>query len=352
MSGQGAGAGAGFTRRAALLGVLALAMGSGVEAAIAIASAVRTPRAPAPAAMVRARTAPLPPLSDARPTPGVVFQPASGASMQCFTSEPWTGEWYITQATPGRSRFVDSAGLPVGDIVVSRLARDGRLLDSMTLPDSGHGMGLVVRLEAGIHVLYTCWFAPGLTGTFYDVVRLPYAPGVAERAAATTVVKGAGYPVDPSYDASTSAVTLRHQGGGGPEYTRHRWSDFAAGDLSRPTGRIPTPDWPPTHQGFCSVGDRFFFSTGAPSTEVGGDSPLITEYDWRSGAIVGRPLDTSGNSRLPNGEYPGGSMEPEGAAIVADGPGIALVVGVTNGAERGRKKVDRTFWYPLASSRR
>jgi hypothetical protein len=185
------------------------------------------------------------------------------------------------------------------------------------------------------------------------VVRLPYAPGIATRAAATTVIAGLGYPVDPFYDASTDAVTLRHQGGGGPEYTRHRWADFAAGDLSRPTGRIATPDWPPTHQGFCSLGDRFFFYTGAASTKAGGDTPLITEYSWKSGEVSGPPLDASGNSRQPNGTYPGGSMEPEGAAIVFDDRGAAaLLVGVTTGAGRRTRgqKVDRTFRYPLAES--
>jgi hypothetical protein len=241
----------------------------------------------------------------------------------------------------------------VGDIVVSRLASDGTLLDFMTLPDSGHGMGLVVRIEAGARVLYTCWFAPDASGRLYDVVRLPYAPGIASRAAATTVVAGSGYPLDPSYDATTDAVTLRHQGGGGPEYTRHGWADFAAGDLSRPTGQIATPDSPPTHQGFCSLGDRFFFSTGAASTEAGGDPPLITTYSWMSGTVIGSPLDASGNSRQPDGSYPGGSMEPEGAAIVLDGSGgAALLIGVTNGAEQGTQgqKVNRTFRYSLAES--
>ena len=178
----------------------------------------------------------------------------------------------------------------------------------------------------------------------------PTLPGFAARAAATTVVAGVGHPVDPSYDSSIDAVTLRHQNSRGPEYTRHRWADFATGDLSRPTGRIATPDWPPTHQGFCSLGDRFFFYTGAASTAVRGDPPLITEYDWRNGATVGRPIDASGNSRLPNGTYPGGSMEPEGAAIVHDRGTAVLVVGVTNGAEPGSKgkKVNRTFRYPLS----
>ncbi len=241
----------------------------------------------------------------------------------------------------------------MGDIVVSRLAADGTLLDFMTLPDSGHGMGLVIRIEAGVRVLYTCWFAPDASGSLYDVVRIAYAPGIAVRAAATKVIAGVGYPLDPSWDASTNTVTLRHQGGGGPEYTRHRWTDFVAGDVSRPTGRIATRDSPPTHQGFCSLGDRFFFYTGAKSTESGADPPLITEYSWTSGTVIGSPLDASGNSRQPNGTYPGGSMEPEGAAIVLEGGGAAsLLVGVTNGPEPRThgKKVDRIFRYPLAES--
>ncbi len=287
------------------------------------------------------------------PVPGIELHPESTATMQSFVPVPETGEWFVTQANPGSSRLTDPAGLAVGDIVVSRLAADGALLDSMTLPDSGHGMGLVVRVEAGVRVVYTCWFAPDASGRLYDVVRLPYAPGTAARTAAMPVVAGSGYPLDPSWDSSADAVTLRHQGGGGPEYTRHGWADFVAGDLSRPTGQIPTPDWPPTHQGFATHGDRFFFYTGAASNQVGGDPTLITEYSWTSGQVVGTPLDASGNSRRSDGTYPGGRMEPEGAAIVTDSGGApSLFVGVVNGGSQPAVglKVSRTFRYPLASS--
>lgn len=287
------------------------------------------------------------------PVPGVELHPEFTSAMQTFVPVPETGEWFATQAKAGSSGLVDQSGWDVGDIVVSRMAADGALLDSMTLPDSGHGMGLVVRVEAGARVLYTCWFAPDASGRLYDVVRLPYAPGTATRTAATTVVAGSGFPLDPSWDASIDAVTLRHQGGGGPEYTRHSWADFVAGDVSRPTGQIATPDWPPTHQGFTSHGDRFFFYTGAASDQVGGDPTLITEYSWTSGQVVGTPLDASGNSRQPDGTYPGGRMEPEGAAIVTDSSGASsLLVGVVTGGSlaAGGPRVSRTFHYPLIAS--
>ena len=160
------------------------------------------------------------------------LQPADTWRVQGFLQLPETGEWFTTQAKAGTSSLLDQSGWEVGDIVVSRLASDGAFLDSMVLPDSGHGMGLVVRVEAGASIVYSCWYAPGASGSLYDVVRIPYAPGIAARGAATTIVAGSGFPLDPVYDASADAVTLRHQGGGGPEYTRHAWADFAAGDLS------------------------------------------------------------------------------------------------------------------------
>ncbi len=215
-------------------GLLVGAVAVGVEAAMTVAKYRSLTTAVAAAAPKT--VAALPPLTGPALT-GVELHPAHTANMQCFVQLPQTGEWFTTQAAPGTGGLVDPAGLAVGDIVVSRLAPDGTLLDSMTLPDSGHGMGLVVRIEGGARVLYTCWFASGASGSLYDVVRIPYAPGVANRASAATIVAGVGYPLDSSYEASTNAVTLRHQGGGGPEYTRHRWADFVAGDVSRPTGR-------------------------------------------------------------------------------------------------------------------
>ena len=349
MSGDGLAGESGPSRRTVLAGggVLAALAASGgalVAARIRANSASVTIAAPAPVIM--------PSLVNS-PAAGVVLHPASTSTMQSFVSVPETGEWFVTQAKPGSSRLIDPAGLAVGDIVISRLAADGSLLDSMTLPDSGHGMGLVVRVEAGARVVYTCWFAPDASGRLYDVVRVPYAPGTAARTAATLVVAGSGYPLDPSWDASADAVTLRHQGGGGPQYTRHGWADFVAGDLSRPTGQIPTPDWPPTHQGFASHGDRFYFYTGAASNQAGGDPTLITEYSWTSGQVVGTPLDAAGNSRQSDGTYPGGRMEPEGAAIVTDSGGApSLLVGVVTGSSRPAvgPKVSRTFRYPLIAS--
>jgi hypothetical protein len=332
-----------------LLAALAASAGVG---AVAMAAGTR-PRVIAAAPPVAAPIATLPPPPPlGAPIAGIELRPADTWRVQSFVQLPETGEWFTTQAKAGTSGVVDQSGWEVGDIVVSRLASDGTFLDSMVLPDSGHGMGLVVRVESGATVVYSCWYAPGASGLLYDVVRIPYAPGVAARGAATTVVAGSGYPLDPYFDASADAVTLRHQGGGGPEYTRHAWADFTAGDLSRPTGTIATPDSPPTHQGFCSIGDRFFFYTGAASDAVGGDPMLITEYSWKSGAVVGTALDASGNSRLPDGTYPGGRVEPEGATVVLDRNGDAsLVVGVTTGGgAAAAPRTYPTFRYPLAAA--
>lgn len=344
---------AGVTRRTALSAVGTLVAALGVGSGVLAASAVTRPRATS--TVTTPRTSPLvtprpvPPPLTAPPAGGVQLHPAQPSTLQGFVHVPETDEWFTTQTAVGTSALTDAVGLAVGDIVISRLAADGSLLDSMTLPDAGHGMGLVVRVEGGARVVTSCWYAPDAGGRWYDLVRLPYAPGTAARAGATTIVPGNGFPLDPSYDASGDAVTLRHQGGGGPEFTRHRWADFAAGDLSTPTGAIATPDSPPTHQGFCSAGDRFFFYTGAAS-DSGGDPALITEYDWGTGQVVGPPLDASGNSRLPDGSYPGGRMEPEGAAIVVDGAGAAsLLVGVSTGGLSAPRTYP-TFRYPLAPS--
>ena len=354
MSEEGEVRGIGPSRRSLLAGgglLAALAASAGVGA-VALTAESR------PHAAATARSAaepveappPLPPPLGA-PTAGVELHPEDTWTMQSFVLVPETGEWFTTQAKRGTSGLIDPAGLEVGDIIVSRLASDGTFLDSMVLPDSGHGMGLVLRVEAGVRVVYSCWFAPDASGRLYDVVRIPYSAGSAARSAATTVLAGSGYPLDPYHDASTDTVTVRHQGGGGPEYTRHSWSDFAAGDLSRPAGSIATPDSPPIHQGFCSRGDRFFFYTGAASDAVGGDPALITEYSWASGAAVRVPLDATANALQPDGTYPGGRVEPEGATIVVDPNGdVSLVVGLTTGPSGTGTRTFPTFRYPFAAA--
>lgn len=356
MSRGGVARGGALSRRAVLAGGAALLSAAGGAVAAAAGARIHsTPAAPGdaqPGPPHATPTRPSRPPFIGAPVPALELHPAATATLQSFALLPQTREWYTTQASPGTSRLSDPARLKVGDIVVSRLAPDGSLLDHMTLPDSGHGMGLIVRMEAGVRVVYSCWFAPDASGRLYDLVRLPYTAGVASRSAATTVIEGAGYPLDPSLDVSTGAVTLRHQGGGGPEYTRHAWSDFVAGDLSRPTGEIATADWPPTHQGFCSFGNRFFFYTGAASDKAGGDPALITEYSWASGEAVAPPIDASDNSREPDGSYLGGSMEPEGATVVIARNGApSLLVGVANGssAAGAGPRSYRTFRYPLAT---
>lgn len=358
MSEAGGAGGSGPSRRAVLAGgglLAALAASAGVGAVALAENRPRavpaTTRAAGPPRITPSPVPPPPPLGP--PVAGVELRPASTWATQCFLLLPETGEWFTTQAKGGTSSLIDPAGLAVGDIVVSRLASDGTFLDAMELPDSGHGMGLVVRVEGGVRVVYSCWFAPDSSGRLYDVVRIPYARGIAGRSAGTPVVAGLGYPLDTCYDASTDTVTVRHQGGGGPEYTRHSWSDFAAGDLSQPIGAVATTDRPPTHQGFCSFGDRFFFYTGTASDQVGGDRTLITEYSWASGAVVGTPIDASGNSRQPDGTYAGGRMEPEGATIVVDQNGDpSLLIGVTNGGGllATAPRTYPTFRYPFSAA--
>ncbi|WP_345478886.1 hypothetical protein [Amnibacterium soli] len=343
-----------------LLAALAASAAVGVRALGAEHRALPAPTATAAAPIAPVSAAPVPtapplppPPPLGAPVPGVALGPRGGWALQSLLLLPGTGEWFTTQAKRGTSGLLDPAGLDVGDIVVSRLAADGRFLDAMVLPDAGHGMGLIVRLEGGVRVVYSCWFAPDASGRLYDVVRIPYAPGVAARTAAAPVVAGLGYPLDPCADPTTGAVTVRHQGGGGPEYTRHTWSDFAAGDLSRPTGAAPTTDRPPTHQGFATVGDRFFFYTGASSDTVGGDPALITEWSWTTGAVVGAPIDASALLRQADGGYPGGRMEPEGATVVVDPSGAAfLVVGFTTGGgpDATAPRTYPTFRYPVPAA--
>ncbi len=353
----------GPSRRGVLAGggLLAVFAASAVVGMRALAAEGRPQPAPTaagssqPVAAASAPTAPSlpPPPPLGAPAPGIVLQPRGGWALQSLLLLPGTGEWFTTQAKRGTSGLLDPAELQVGDIVVSRLAADGRFLDAMVLPDAGHGMGLIVRLEAGVRVVYSCWFAPDASGRLYDVVRIPYRAGVAPRTAASPVVAGTGYPLDPCADPSTGAVTVRHQGGGGPEYTRHAWSDFAAGDLSRPTGAVATTDRPPTHQGFAGLGDRFFFYTGASTDTVGGDPALITEYSWTTGAQVAAPLDAGALLRQPDGGYPGGRMEPEGATVVVDPSGAAfLVVGFTTagGPLATAPRTYPTFRYPVPAS--
>ena len=86
---------------------------------------------------------------------------------------------------------------------------------------------------------------------------------------------------------------------------------------------------------------------------MGGDPALITEYSWASGAVVRAPLDASGNSRQPDGTYPGGRMEPEGATIVVDQNGDpSLVVGLTTGGgiSATAPRTYPTFRYPFATA--
>ncbi len=259
-----------------------------------------------------------------------------------------TGDLYMTQSLtgsgPGLYTTVVSRNQGPSVSTVQNLE-----LDSMTVIDGGHGLGLHIEPTDGGQ----CFVWLSLQGEVSQgdpnggrLARFAYTPGVFT---IYTIPGGVGYlPQFPNaygehqeaiynFDwAKDSAVERMYDFHTGRQerLTRRSISDIVHG-VDEPLGRITLPVNPPTLQGFATVDNTLFrwdgVSNSGSGAIVAGDPMAMEQWDWSTGVRIGtKPFPTLGQTL--DGAWRDGAYEPEGCSVFRNPDGTAsLLVGVALG---------------------
>lgn len=250
---------------------------------------------------------------------------------QCVQYEPKRSEYYVSQAGMG----TNGSATPYQTTTVSRTTNTGHFLDSMTLNDAGHGSLIGVENTNGRVYIWATYNKPlDSTDSPYDLVRIPYAPGVFDRAQIPGLKAiprtSTGYSIY-SFDWENNWVCERTRSGTTETYKRRKISDLVAGFDRVYNTVVKTV---PVLQGVATVNNYLFIYSGAPNGEqlTPADPAKLSVYYWPDGSLYDT-VDLSDLGSDVNGDFFGGTHEPESVTMYRDpATGKANVqVGVTLG---------------------
>lgn len=329
-----------FSRRALLAGGVT-ALGSALAGGTDLATA-----APSSAATRWDRstgTTPISRLGD--PVKIASLRPTTSPNVMQAVELTRSGTVFMTQAKTGSAAGRDTT-------VITRCSGEtGAQLDSMTVIDAGHGLGLHVERRLGRDHIWTS-LPDGLgqvTTSGGRLARFRYSPGTFTidaipggvwLAPQFTNMYGELQPSVYSFDwARGYAVEwmIDPHTGLQERFTRRRIEDVVSG-RDRPVGRVTLACNPPTLQGFTTIDDTFFRWTGAGNGGSGqfvADNPMaLDQIDWRTGALIARKtFPTLGQDG--SGQWRDGAYEPEGCSVHREADGSAtLLLGVTTGVAK------------------
>lgn len=247
-----------------------------------------------------------------------------------------TGEWYVSQAAAGTVAGRETT-------IIDRLRADGTLLDTMTLPDAGHGVYISVEQidgEAWVWIRYMRY--SGSTAVSGNVVRIKWLPGTFDPTTAganmqTIFTAGPSESFQAVLDSVARQVCIFISG----RYRLYGLDDcLANGRNAKQIGVEVAPNLTgSTGQGVAIAGSTLYRYTGEDSTNnASAEHKLLGVYSFNTGAnLYLRDL----NALLPVGE-------PEGAFIYFDDAGLpALELGVSTGPGGSRTSYVYEITSPL-----
>lgn len=209
----------------------------------------------------------LPPTSDpllfdytkVDPTFYTILQMASPTVLQAIVIDPLTDEIYASQSYSNPAGKAESYR-------ISRMDRNGNLLDSMILEYGGHGTTFGIEHVNGAIRIWTNFCETDASGatTAYRVCRLPYRPNETVTINDPTLIKfatfGLGYVI-PVCDEENNYVAYRYTTGGVQRIERRKISEVKTG-VDKVYGTIDIPAELDYMQGFCIDGDDMYWRTG------------------------------------------------------------------------------------------
>ncbi|MEU6356033.1 Teichoic acid biosynthesis protein C (Precursor) [Streptomyces sp. NPDC047072] len=262
---------------------------------------------------------------------------------QSFAFDEVHQHLYVLQVTPH--------GGEKGDLCLSRLTYEGKLLGHMMLRGFGHGVSMGVQnADDGTVRIWTETDARGGYGT--GVTHFGFKAGTTLTVKDVTVLK----PIpgstsnQPSVCMTSKRIAVRHRMDGEPRYRVWDLDTFLAGNygdhLTDCAMPAPHPDPEVPFQGYALHGDHVYQLAGSAYDDI--DNPpakrgnaYLSCVDIHTGKLVQRMRTQAGFSL----DY----REPEGVAV-RGGAKPWLCMGLASGAV-GSRRIS-VYYKPLAAKKK
>ena len=249
---------------------------------------------------------------------------------QSFAFDEVHKHLYTLQVAPG--------GVPTGDLCLSRLDYNGKLLGHMSLKGFGHGVSMgVENASDGTVWIWTETDARGGYGR--GVTRFRFTNGATRAVKDVKVLK----PItgstsnQPSVCMASKRISVRHRMDGEPRYRIWDLDAFVDGKYDDPiadfaqTGTHPDPTVP--FQGYALYGDQVYQLAGSayddatnPPAKHG--NAYLSSIDIHTGKLIQQKRTEAGFSLT--------YREPEGIAVRHNGT-PRLCMGFASGAAGARR---------------
>lgn len=259
------------------------------------------------------------------------LQLAGATVLQSIFVDDVTGEIYASQSHSNPAGKAES-------FRISRMDRNGNLLDSMILTYGGHGTTFGIEHVNGAIRIWTNYCETDANGvvTGYCVARLPYRANETVTIDDPNLVKysswGLGYIV-PTTDERNDYVAYRYTENNVQKIQRRKISEVKAG-INKTYGIISIPAELDYMQGFCIDGDDLYWRTGDTNNATTQD--YIVRFSFVDGLEKQRIPCSFGAG--PDGTFEENFREPEGIHIYKDpiSGKKSLLAGVVTGGQSRR----------------
>ncbi|KAF9889356.1 hypothetical protein FE257_007466 [Aspergillus nanangensis] len=266
---------------------------------------------------------------------------ADATVQQGFSFDNDNGRLYVAQRRDGSSETA-------GDLSITQLDFQGKILGSMDLIGFGHGVSFAAQ---GVDSATYLWTEVDANSNGYgkQLARFKFADGTTLKSSSTSLkpfsaIEGATEHTC-SIDPVNGNLIVRYSLDGSKRIAVFNLAAASKGDFSKKLADIPHPSLDTlsdTFQGYAAYGQYIYLLTGnSYDVTDGAINSEVTVVDMNTGKVVQGPTVTKAGSSLS-------FREPEGLAIYQTKAGeVRLFLGFASG-EAGDRRANLFYKNALA----
>lgn len=232
--------------------------------------------------------------------------------LQCFVIDEETGEIYATQVATGTTDASES-------YVITRMNKNGVMLDSMKLIHGGHGTTIGLERENGQVYIWSNYNVVDANGSTIgnDLVRFPYTAGATLNGGNGGITRYSKFTdayVTPVIDQKNGLIAFRIKGSNDDSVVELRKLSEVKRGVNNVLGTVEIPHDLHYLQGFTIDNYDLYWYTG--DTNSVSYPAELSLFSFKDGKLKKRITCDFG--RGPDGKYEGDFREPESVFLYTD----------------------------------